>query len=256
LKRLEFSGRPGEGRIPLICSPLVGRTPSELLAEAERVIARGPDVLEWRADFFESLADTALVRHTAERLRKAAGDLPVLFTCRSSEEGGEQMSLTEEDVVRLYESICADRHVDMVDLELRSKPGNLSTVKQAASDSGVKLVVSYHNFQATPDRQVLLEKFIEAERAGGDVAKVAVMPRNMRDVLTLLDATVEADGLTQIPLISMSMGPLGALTRMCGWAFGSVLTFAVGANSSAPGQMPVEDVRTAVALLRKSGLTA
>jgi 3-dehydroquinate dehydratase-1 len=257
VKLIELNGQPvSDGKVPLVCSPLVAGTTDELLAEAERVIEKGPDILEWRVDFFRGIADTRAVRETAARLRKAAGGLPVLFTCRSQREGGEPTTLLEEDVVSLYESICRDKNVDFVDFELHSKPANLAAVRQVARECAVKLVVSYHNFQATPGRDVLVEKFLEAEREGGDVAKVAVMPRSMRDVLTLLESTLEASERIQIPLISMSMGPMGALTRMCGWAFGSALTFAVGANSSAPGQMPVADVRAGVALLQKAGLKA
>ena len=68
------------------------------------------------------------------------------------------------------------------------------------------------------------------------------MPRDRADVLTLLAATAQADAKARIPLISMSMGPLGAVTRMVGGVFGSALSFAVGAGSSAPGQMPIADL--------------
>ena len=50
----------------------------------------------------------------------------------------------------------------------------------------------------------------------------------------------------------MSMGPYGSLTRLFGWTFGSALTFAVGASSSAPGQVPIEDLNTVLAILQKS----
>ncbi len=68
------------------------------------------------------------------------------------------------------------------------------------------------------------------------------MPRDRADVLTLLSATATAEAKARIPLISMSMGPLGAVTRMIGGVFGSSLSFAVGEGSSAPGQMPIADL--------------
>ena len=55
--------------------------------------------------------------------------------------------------------------------------------------------------------------------------------------------TAYAAAKARIPLISMSMGPLGAVTRMVGGVFGSSLSFAVGEGSSAPGQMPIADLR-------------
>ena len=111
------------------------------------------------------------------------------------------------------------------------------------------LILSYHNFQATPDAAALLATFAEAERCGADIAKVAVMPRSPEDVLTLMGATWRASETLGIPLIGMSMGPLGAVSRMASGVFGSALTFAVGESSSAPGQIPIEALRAVLETL-------
>ena len=61
--------------------------------------------------------------------------------------------------------------------------------------------------------------------AGADIAKLAVMPRCAADAARLLEATARAaDARPDTPLITMSMGPLGAVTRFCGGAFGSCAT--------------------------------
>ncbi|MDR3562432.1 MAG: type I 3-dehydroquinate dehydratase, partial [Negativicutes bacterium] len=104
----------------------------------------------------------------------------------------------------------------------------------------------------TPQREELAAKFNEAERYGLDVAKVAVMPEKLEDVLTLLAATLEAKQRLKIPLISMSMGGYGAITRMMGGVFGSSLTFAVGQSASAPGQVPIDDLRTVLDIVEKA----
>ena len=52
--------------------------------------------------------------------------------------------------------------------------------------------------------------------------------------------------------IYMSMGPLGSVTRMVGGVFGSALSFAVGAGSSAPGQMPIADLNTVYDVIRRA----
>jgi len=78
------------------------------------------------------------------------------------------------------------------------------------------------------------------------------MPRNEQDVLTLLAATDRARQSIDIPLISMSMGGVGSLSRMIGWVYGSAATFAVGKSSSAPGQISIEDLRTVLAIVRKA----
>ena len=83
---------------------------------------------------------------------------------------------------------------------------------------------------------------------------VSLMPRDRVDVPTLLPSTELADRKTHIPLISMSMGPLGAVTRMMGWVYGSTVTFAVGKSSSAPGQVPIEELRSVLGTVRKAVL--
>ncbi len=55
-----------------------------------------------------------------------------------------------------------------------------------------------------------------------------------------------------LPIISMSMGGYGSLSRLFGWAFGSSVTFVVGENSSAPGQVPIEDLKVVVDILHRS----
>ena len=57
-----------------------------------------------------------------------------------------------------------------------------------------------------------------------------------------------------LPLISMSMGAYGSLSRMMGWVYGSTVTFAVGKSSSAPGQVPIEELRAVLATTRKAVL--
>jgi 3-dehydroquinate dehydratase-1 len=116
------------------------------------------------------------------------------------------------------------------------------------------MIMSYHNFQHTPDLDTLLGKFVQAEQLGADVAKVAVMPQDPQDVLTLLGATQRASQTLGVPLISMSMGGLGATSRIMGWIYGSAATFAVGKSSSAPGQIAVEELRTVLATVRRAVL--
>src|SRR5699024_570055 len=82
-----------------------------------------------------------------------------------------------------------------------------------------------------------------AERMGADFVKLAVMPENKADVFALLEATRMIDEALEVPVITMSMGELGGLSRVMGWAYGSVLTFAVGVEMSAPGQMPIKELR-------------
>lgn len=252
-KPIEIRGLPvAGGKFPLVCTPLVGRTLDGLMAELDVVMPKGPDVLEWRVDFFDSIDNTAAVIETAQAIKMRAGQVPVLFTRRSIIEGGEKITLNEDQLIALYEAVCVSKSIDLIDYEMANDAGNIAKVRDAAKANDIKLVLSFHNFSRTPDLESLVQKFLMADQLGADVAKIAVMPRGLEDVLTLLSATLQASKTLRIPLISMSMGPYGSLTRLFGWTFGSALTFAVGATSSAPGQIPIEDLNAVLAISQRS----
>ena len=252
-KPITIKGQPiAGGKFPLICTPLVGRTLDKILAELDVVLPKKPDVLEWRVDFFEQIDDTAAVIAAAVAIKSKAQEIPLLFTRRSIIEGGEIITLNEGQVIALYTAVCQSKCIDMIDYEMANDSANIARVRDAAKTNNIELVLSFHNFSFTPGPETLSAKFLTAEQLGANVAKVAVMPRDLDDVLTLLTATREASKKLRIPLISMSMGPLGAVTRMIGGAFGSSLSFAVGAAASAPGQVPIEDLNTVLVILQKS----
>jgi 3-dehydroquinate dehydratase I len=252
-KPITLNGKSlGSGRFPTICTPLVGRTREQLLAELALACPKQPDLLEWRVDFFTAIGDTAAVLAAAVAMRAAAGGIPVLFTRRSLREGGEPIALNEEQVVALITAVCASGTVEMVDFEMNNDPTHIAQVRAAAHAHGVQLLLSFHNFQSTPAQAVLCERFAQAQALGADVAKIAVMPQRLEDVLAVLAATLESSQKLDIPLVSMSMGGYGAVTRLFGWVFGSAMGFAVGAATSAPGQVPIEDMDTVLAIVQKS----
>jgi len=247
MKSLVLRGREMvAGKPPLICVPLIGATGDALRAELAAILPAEPDLIEWRADFFAALVDTAKVIEVAQELRRDAGNIPVIFTCRAAHEGGERHALSEIGAVGLYELICASGAVDVIDFEMSHAPERIVRLRAASQLRGVAMILSFHDFQATPDKALLLAKIAEAERLGANVAKIAVMPNSPADVETLLAATREASQSASIPLIAMSMGELGLRSRIEGWKYGSVLTFASGKGASAPGQIAIERLRAAI----------
>lgn len=239
----------GEGHGPLVCIPVVGRQRAEILDEIAAAIRHQPDLIEWRADFFDDVAETAEVLGLAAEIRATAKDIPLIFTLRSEREGGEGIGLADEKVASLCVEFCESRLADFVDVEMSAPEAQTRSVIAAAKQHDTQAVLSYHNFRETPVLDELLEIFLRAEALGGDVAKVAVMPRDLDDVLVLLQATLRASRDVSLPLISISMGQLGFFTRTVGWYFGSSVSFAAGRETSAPGQVPVEDLRRIVELL-------
>lgn len=248
-----LGGRPlAGGRVPAVCAPLVGRDSAALAQEAATVAALAPDLIEWRVDFFERLGDTQEVLAAARAVQQAARGIPILFTRRAQREGGQAIGLSEADVLAVYAAVAASGTVAAMDFEMENAPADVARVRELTRAHGLALVLSFHDFQRTPATPELQARFAQAHRLGADVAKLAVMPQSMDDVHRLLGATLAASQALPIPVVSMAMGGLGAVSRLCGGAFGSALTFAVGSAASAPGQVPIADVRATLSVLQRA----
>ncbi len=238
-------------KAPYICTPLIGKNQEEILKELEAILPKQPDLIEWRADFYEEINNTDSVLLTAKVITEAT-ELPILFTIRSEKEGGEQISMTEGGIVSLLSEICRNSEVDMIDYEVSNDPENIKALRKIATENGKKLILSYHNFEFTPDNAEIMKRLFMAEVYGADIAKAAVMPKSKEDVLRLLTLTKEADNSMRIPLITMSMGSLGGLSRINGWIYGSIVSFGVGVQSSAPGQIQIEKLKQLIELSQEA----
>ena len=195
------------------------------------------DILEWRADFFEARSLTGFLGAALE-LRQAI-EKPVIWTLRSKAEGGHANA--DAGYLELVAGMAASGLVDAVDMEL--KRGITAEDVKAAQETGTRVIMSYHNFEATPPEAEMNDLFETMNALGADVLKVAVMPRTPEDVLALLSATCAARRSTGKPVISISMGGWGAVSRVTGTLFGSSATFASVERASAPGQFGVETAR-------------
>jgi 3-dehydroquinate dehydratase-1 len=114
------------------------------------------------------------------------------------------------------------------------------------------VIGSYHNFDATPSDEEL-EKRLEIIAASGvDIPKMAVMPQDKMDVLRLMTFTLREQQKLGKPLITMSMGKLGSISRVSGEAFGSSVTFGSIGQESAPGQIPVNKLEEMLEMVHQN----
>ncbi len=82
------------------------------------------------------------------------------------------------------------------------------------------------------------------QQLGADITKIAVMPQNKKDVLTLLCATEQMQcQYADRPFVTMSMGSIGSISRIAGEIFGSAITFGAVQKSSAPGQIKAKKLK-------------
>lgn len=238
--------------IPKICVPIVGVTREEILAAAENIKSTKADVVEWRVDWYEDVFDFAKTEATMQALREALGEMPILFTFRTSKEGGEK-AIKTETYVELNQNAAKKGLIDLVDVEAFTGDEAVKAVVETAHVNGVKVIASNHDFHKTPAKEEIVSRLRKMQDLGADIPKIAVMPQNKKDVLTLLAATEEmAREYADRPIITMSMSGTGVISRLCGEVFGSALTFGAVGKVSAPGQMRIEDLTTVLGLLHKS----
>ena len=129
----------------------------------------------------------------------------------------------------------------------------MKAVVETAHANGVKVIASNHDFHKTPAKEEIVSRLRKMQDLGADIPKIAVMPQNKKDVLTLLAATEEmTTNYADRPIITMSMAGTGVISRLCGEVFGSSMTFGAAKKASAPGQMGVNDLSTVLDLLHKA----
>lgn len=238
--------------VPKICVPIVGVTKEDILAEAKSFDNIPVDVVEWRVDWFENVFDFSKVKDTLKDLRAVLGDTPLLMTFRTSKEGGEK-SIEIDDYAMFNIKVAETGYVDLIDVEVFTGDDVVKKVIAGAHNAGVKVIASNHDFNKTPDKDDIISRLRKMQDLGADILKIAVMPTNKKDVLTLLAATEEMySDYAERPIITMSMAGTGVISRLCGEVFGSSLTFGAAGKESAPGQMGVNDLSTVLALLHNA----
>ena len=240
--------------IPKICVPVLGGGQADILAAARAALRCGPDVIEWRADWLEHTAENPCLDSILRQLRAQLDTTPLLVTFRTPKEGGHQ-AVSPENYVDLLCRFIVSGAADLVDVELSAGPAAVRQVVELAHQRGVLVVGSSHDFDRTPGEAELLRRLEEMAALGCDIAKIAAMPRCPEDVLTLLFATSQMRRRhPETPVVTMSMGQMGMISRLCGEVFGSALTFGSAGQASAPGQLEANALRGVLNLLHAGGV--
>ena len=229
----------GEGK-PKICVPVVETTTEKIIQQIQQL--QDCDLVELRIDFYENIHNLKQVHELLLQVRQQT-DQPLLLTYRSLKEGGH-IQLTDQEYLSLVQTACQSGCVDIVDIELESGNMLVYQLVEIAHQNHVKVLMSYHDFEKTPTVMEMKERLEKMEIMGADICKIAVMPFSYKDVIQLLNTTMEMSQKLTKPLVTMSMGKIGKITRIVGELVGSSITFASVGQSSAPGQLTLEEMQT------------
>ncbi len=245
----------GAGR-PCIIAPLTSPNLEGLLREVAALQNLPVDMAEWRVDMFAAAVDesgmpnTGRIQNALSALREACR-IPLLATFRTLAEGGT--SISGSGYAALCDTLAGSGRIDVLDVETFFSGHPARDIVAKTHAHGVPVVASNHDFHATPSCDEIVRRLtIMQNELHADILKIAVMPRSVADVLVLLDATQRMADVAERPLITMSMGPLGVISRISGQAFGCAATFGVASMASAPGQLGVGDLDTVLGILDRA----
>lgn len=240
----------GEGK-PLVCVSVMDAQKESIVAEVKHLVESGAEMVEWRVDAFEGVKSLNAVREVISALAPIVDNTILIFTFRSKEQGG-QCSLESEYVYDLHQVAAETKVVDFIDVEYFYTE-NADVEIYNLQKMGTRVITSHHDFHETPSSDVLFMLLEQMKHSKADIVKLAMMPQSTEDVLRLLMETNHFHKrYPKQPLITMSMGKLGVVSRVCGETFGSCVTFGAGKTASAPGQIPMENLEEILSVFNNS----
>ncbi len=232
---------------PKICIPLTAGDIAAFSTQILQCEALPGDLYEWRLDRYSGDISLGL-----QIYGKATGR-PLLCTVRTRSQGGEADLDREGYVRRVSELIELGELFQLIDIELWAGDDIVRELADAAHSRGLSVVISQHSFTDTPPKGEMTKTLVHMHELGADFPKLAVTPASPSDLFDLMSASREAFDRIG-PVITMSMGPLGQLSRIAGSLTGSCITFGAGAEASAPGQLGAVELRKMLDILGR-GLT-
>ena len=158
-------------------------------------------------------------------------DVPLIATCRLSEE-----SQAPEILERAIQA-----GAKYVDLEMEAPAAIGRRIREACQEYGTVLIRSYHNFDGTPSREVLLSLMERARSFGGEVVKMVTTATSKADadiVLSLYDAAEPGT------LVAFAMDEEGRSSRLEALKRGAPFTYACVSpeEATAAGQWTTEEM--------------
>lgn len=242
MKTSRFAGLGFGQGLPKICIPITAKDIAGLTDCLLRCSALPGDLFEWRLDHYTG--DPALGLHMVRQTTRQ----PLLCTLRTKGQGGE-IDLGPEEYARcVLRLIEMGEQFELIDIELCAGDRLVEDLVRAAHEKGLGVIISQHNFKETPPRQEMLDTLLHMRNLGADLPKLAVMPSTPLEVFDLMSASWEAFALGG-PVVTMSMGPLGQISRAAGSYTGSCMTFGAGTEASAPGQLDAGDLKRVLTIL-------
>ena len=223
---------PQTKSLPRICIALGLPDVPTLLDHARREAEAGETFLEFRLDFLDNPCKGA---EAIAPFLEQFPECTILATCRRHQNHGKFNGSIEEQLAILDLAVQNGAHA--IDIEIES--AEAAQERLAPFRGRVQLVISYHNYEATPPMDTVVNRVM---RVPADAYKVVTTARKPSDNVRVLSVS---KALPKERLIVLAMGELGFPTRVLSPVFGAVYTYAAPmfAQGTAAGQVSARYLR-------------
>ncbi|SCC73208.1 3-dehydroquinate dehydratase [Acinetobacter albensis] len=223
--------------------PITAKTAEQALAQA-KVITDNPnaDIAEFRIDLLDFASNNKAVITLGKQLNQILKDKPLIATIRTANEGG-QLKVSDAEYEKIYTEYLKQPFMQLLDIEMFREQNSVKKLTKLAHQKNVLVIMSNHDFDKTPTQQEIEQRLLKQDQLGADVLKIAVMPKSKHDVMTLMNATLNVSQHSQKPLLTMSMGRLGTISRIATANMGGSMSFGMIGEASASGQIDVAQLK-------------
>ncbi len=228
---------------------------SENNAILRECVDEKPELIELRFDYIDN------TEHITPSFLKALISLtkiPIIFTLRSSSEGGH-LNLTNSQRLSILKKLIKAQP-DYVDIELRTPLNLLKQLIHLCMNERIKIILSYHNFQTTesfPEARKTIKNFII--KVGKTFSNDEIL---LNSIIFKIIYTATKFKHNFVPLelcktiseqrykvISFCMGEMGMFSRITCVMAGSFMTYAALYDETAPGQIHIRDMKRIYSLI-------
>ena len=170
-------------------------------------------------------------------------DTPLVATCRFG-------ALPWEEVERRL-SLAVSAGARFADLEIEAPASVSKRFQKLCRINGTEIIRSFHDFDSTPDDEMLQMALARCFRYGADVAKIVTACTSADDVKRLQALyTIVLEGVDSMQgrLIAFGMGEAGRMSRLECLRRGAPFTYACFSKgeATAPGQWTAAEMHKAV----------
>lgn len=229
---------------PKVCVSLVATTREDIMRQAELAANSRADMVEWRADYFKNVDSDEQLGEMLARIREIIGEKPLLFTVRTTKEGGGRLGISTAEHLSMNLSAINTGIPDLVDVEFLSGKIIAREIISAARKKGIYVIVSSNDFVSTPCKADILLRLHMLLSMGADIPRFSAVAKKPDDLLNLLSATSEFTSKhTDKPVVTVSYGKMGNLSRVVGEYFGSAISFGFLKENTPPGQLSADELK-------------